>query len=120
MESQLYINNISGCIGTVNILPAKRQDHQCYTLNKFATIFTSLLYPNHNNIQQSYYILTEQFTIPNLLFLIMSTSNNTGSGYTENITISNECTTIHNSHLPYLNQSDIGSTIQVSLGRSKE
>ena len=52
-ELKLYINNIARCLCIVDILSARIQYHQWYTLIKFATLFTSWLSTNHNNIQQA-------------------------------------------------------------------
>ena len=50
----------------------------------------------------------------------MYPSTNTWSGFTENITISDEATTIPTSPYPDLTQVLLDSTLQVFLGRSKK
>ena len=51
-ELQIYINNIAGCIGIVGFISEMIQYHQLNTIIKCYTLFTSLVYTNHNNIQQ--------------------------------------------------------------------
>ena len=53
---QFYINNITRCIDIVNLISARIQYHQWYTLIKCDTIFTIQLSTNYNYIHQ-YYIL---------------------------------------------------------------
>ena len=45
----------------MDLLSTWIQDHQCYTLIKCATIFTSWLYSNHNNIPQTSDIRADQY-----------------------------------------------------------
>ena len=52
-ELKFYINIIKRCLGIVIILSASRQDHQWYALIKCATIVTSRVFKNNNNIQQA-------------------------------------------------------------------
>ena len=74
-ELQFYINNITRCLGIVVLLSESRQDHQWYNLIKIATLFTSQLSKNHNNIQQASNLtrISEHYTSPTqTLFLTMS------------------------------------------------
>ena len=96
-ELKSYIKNISICMGIVNILSKRRQDHKCYTLIKCATILTSKLSKTYNYIHQYYITIPtpEKYISPiKTLLLIMSPFINTQSLSTENITIYNESTTI--------------------------
>ena len=40
-ELQFYINNLERCLGIVNLLSTRIQDHQCYTIIKCVALFTS-------------------------------------------------------------------------------
>ena len=66
MELQIYIKNIAGCLGIVNIISIRRQDHQYNILIRCDYHFTSQLSTNYINFQQrsDFKIKTEQYTPP--------------------------------------------------------
>ena len=51
-ELKFYTNNIISCLGIADLISARTQDNQLYTLINCATIFTIKLFKNHKNIQQ--------------------------------------------------------------------
>ena len=118
LDLQFYTNNITRCIGIVNLLSARIQDHQCYTLIKFVTLFTSQLSTNYNFIKREYVFLSisYQFTIPTKkLFPIMSPSTNTQYSSTENINIFTEYTTTPTSPQPFVSKYYFYNTLQEML-----
>ena len=64
LELQFYINNIERCLDKVDVLSVRIQNHQWYTIIKYATHFTSQLSKNHNKIYKH-----KKLFIPNDLFI---------------------------------------------------
>ena len=89
MDLKFYINNIARCLGIVDLLSTRRQDHQCYDFIKHGTLFTSQLSIDCNYIHRNSILLfnSDKYTIPTKTqFLLMSTSTNTWFGSNDNIT----------------------------------
>ena len=122
-ELQFCINNIATCLGIVDLLSARRQDHQWNTLIQCETLFTSQLSTNHNNFQQDSDVQTKtkQSTIPTKnIILIMSPSTNKWSCSSENITISTEATTIPTSPSPFVSKYYFDISLKYVFARSDE
>ena len=71
-ELQFYINNIESFLGIIYLIPARRQDHQCYTLINCNNLFTSQLSKSYNYIHRYSVLLSylEKYTIPKLYYSI--------------------------------------------------
>ena len=114
-ELKFYISNTARCLDIVVLLYSRIQNHHFNTLIMCSTIFTSLLYTNHNNIQQSYDLHQTFRSLYNtnpVFSLSASSLTNTISGYIENITISTEPTTKSPSNLSYVTQNDFVTIIK--------
>ena len=110
MELQFYINNIASFPSIVDLLYSSRQNHQCNTLIKCDTLFTSQLYTNYNPFRQESILKakTDKYTIPTKpILLTMSPSTRKLSGSSESITISTEAKTNYTLLPPSVSKSDL-------------
>ena len=71
MELKFYIKNIEICLGLVDLLAARGQDHQLKAVIQCETLLTNQLSTNYINFQQysDHQTKKEQYTTPTKLYI---------------------------------------------------